>query len=336
MAEYRQWNASGRWDRESWSYILGHWQGIRVRVSILLIVFLVFELLRGYHDSILGYTAMMGAALFGSVLLHEFGHCFGCRAVGGKADDILLWPLGGLAYCDPPRRPLENLITTASGPLVNVALCLITFPLLWLLGVGSWSYLNPFMPPSPVESAALTFLILLFWLNYILLLFNLLPVFPFDGGAILRELLWFRMSHHQATVIATNVGMIGAVIFAGVALWNNSLLLAGVAVFGFAQCVRIRKETELMGEIIDNEFGYDFSQGYTSLERSLPDTQKKIGLPSFRDKYQSWQQRRRDRQAAQLEAELDRILEKIHVHGMESLSNLEKRTLTQASEKRRS
>src|SRR5579863_10452634 len=61
-------------------------------------------------------------ALFGIVLLHEFGHALACRSVGGTADRIMLWPLGGVAYVDPPQRPGATLWSIAAGPLVNVAL----------------------------------------------------------------------------------------------------------------------------------------------------------------------------------------------------------------------
>src|SRR5438874_1008064 len=67
--------------------------------------------------------------LFGIVLLHEFGHAFACRQVGGQADRILLWPLGGIAYVNPPPRPGAVLWSIAAGPLVNVALVPITFGL---------------------------------------------------------------------------------------------------------------------------------------------------------------------------------------------------------------
>ena len=64
--------------------------------------------------------------LFVSVLLHEFGHIFGARIMGGQGDDILIWPLGGLAFAAPPRRPWPSLVCTACGPLVNVLICIVT------------------------------------------------------------------------------------------------------------------------------------------------------------------------------------------------------------------
>src|SRR5437867_7776631 len=75
------------------------------------------------------WNALEYVTLFAIVLLHEFGHALACRQVGGKADQIVLWPLGGVAYVDPPPRPGATLWSIAAGPLVNVAL----FPILSIL-----------------------------------------------------------------------------------------------------------------------------------------------------------------------------------------------------------
>ena len=83
------------------------------------------------------------AILFVSVLLHEFGHCFGARIMGGRGEEILMWPLGGLAFADPPRRPWPQLVTTVGGPLVNVVICLVT-------GVGACSSLSRSAGVDPV------------------------------------------------------------------------------------------------------------------------------------------------------------------------------------------
>ena len=107
---------------------LGTWFGIRVRMHASMIILIVLTLLFAETRNGMGaWNAVTSMTiLFISVLLHEFGHCFGCRMVGGRADDILMWPLGGLAFVDPPKRPWPSFVTTACGPLVNVILCVIT------------------------------------------------------------------------------------------------------------------------------------------------------------------------------------------------------------------
>src|SRR5947209_3756477 len=104
----------------SGSVPLGTWFGISVRMHASMVLFIAITLLGpgavgGWHNAV---TSM--AILFGVVLLHEFGHCFGSRMVGGQPSQILMHPLGGLAFADCPRRPWPNFVTVLCGPLVNV------------------------------------------------------------------------------------------------------------------------------------------------------------------------------------------------------------------------
>src|SRR5579864_4543411 len=123
-------------------------------------------------------------ALFAIVLLHEFGHALACRQVGGNANRIVLWPLGGVAYVDPPPRPGATLWSIAAGPLVNVAL----WPLLY--GLGRMSETLGWAQTMPNLHA----LVWMIWrIDVGLLAFNILPIYPLDGGQILRSLLWFPL-----------------------------------------------------------------------------------------------------------------------------------------------
>src|SRR5580698_8700955 len=114
-------------------------------------------------------------AVFVIVLMHEFGHALACRSVGGRADQIVLWPLGGVAYVAPPPRPGATLWSLAAGPLVNLLLAPILFAA-WLL-VRNLS-LETNMPDT------YEFVRSLCWINAGLLCFNLLPIYPLDGGQI--------------------------------------------------------------------------------------------------------------------------------------------------------
>src|SRR5437879_5387777 len=115
-------------------------------------------------------------------MLHEFGHALACRQVGGRADQIVLWPLGGVAYVDPPQRPGPMLWSIAAGPLVNVVLFPILLGACFLAGAAGWakSFRDGYV-----------FLLMVAVINKWLLLFNLLPIYPLDGGQIFRSLLWF-------------------------------------------------------------------------------------------------------------------------------------------------
>jgi Zn-dependent protease len=168
-------------------------------------------------------------ALFGIVLLHEFGHALACRQVGGTADQIVLWPLGGIAFVNPPRRPGAMLWSIAAGPLVNVVL-------LPVLTVAL------FMTAGPVGSERSDFseLILHVWqINLALLIFNMLPVYPLDGGQILRALLWFPLGEIRSLQIASVIGIIGAVALAGLAflLRMNVVWTAIIAFFLMSRAI---------------------------------------------------------------------------------------------------
>lgn len=161
-------------------------------------------------------------SLFVIVLLHEFGHSLACRQTGGHADRIVLWPLGGIAFVDPPRRPGAMLWSIAAGPLVNVVLVPILTAAVWL------------MTPAADESPDLYLLVWHVWqINLLLLIFNMFPVYPLDGGQILRALLWFPLGEIRSLQIASVIGLVGAVVLAGLALLFQIMQPIWVAVLAF-------------------------------------------------------------------------------------------------------
>ncbi len=166
-------------------------------------------------------------ALFGIVLLHEFGHSLACRQVGGRADHIVLWPLGGVAYVQPPSRPGATLWSIAAGPLVNVILA----PVLFLLDMLAQAYgLAQTAPDMFRLLQAITFI------NLGLLIFNLLPIFPLDGGQILRSLLWFLLGRAWSLAVVTVLGFVGVVGLGLLALAEQSIWLGIIAVFNLSNC----------------------------------------------------------------------------------------------------
>jgi len=166
-------------------------------------------------------------ALFLIVSLHEFGHALACRQVGGRANQIVLWPLGGVAYVDPPPRPGATLWSIAAGPLVNVALipvlafaCSVTGSQLWMFDRPNVYALLP----------------TIFWMNLGLFVFNILPIYPLDGGQILRSLLWFVIGRAHSLLVATILGLIGVVGFFGYAIVKGSVWYGALAVFMLMNC----------------------------------------------------------------------------------------------------
>ena len=175
------------------SVYAGSYLNIRVRIHSTFFLLLGVQLLR-FND--IAWTLRWSWLLFVSVLLHEFGHCLACRRVGGTADDILMWPLGGLAMCRPPHRAWAEFVTVVWGPLVTLILAAGAYLTLWLwLGTDSPVSLNPFAMWSSgwwrggVEGWVRD----IYLVNYTLLLFNLALVFyPFDGGRLIQTALWAK------------------------------------------------------------------------------------------------------------------------------------------------
>ncbi len=151
--------------------------------------------------------------LFLIVLTHEFGHALACRQVGGQANLIVLWPLGGVAYVSPPQRPGAVLWSIAAGPLVNVALLPVFFTF-WLC--SRFLYLPESLPNVH------HFIVNLLWVDVALLVFNMMPFYPLDGGQILQSILWFIFGRARSLLIASVTGIIGVGVLGLLAL----LLLA--------------------------------------------------------------------------------------------------------------
>jgi len=175
----------------------------------------------GQYSSIV-WKVMEYLALFLIVLTHEFGHAMACRQVGGTADHIMLWPFGGVAYVNPPQRPGATLWSIAAGPLVNVVLTPI---LLGIAFAGRSAGLEDTMPDLS------HFLWMLFYINLSLLLFNILPIYPLDGGQILRSLLWFVMGKARSLLAATVIGILGIVCFIGIAIWRERVWLGLISIY---------------------------------------------------------------------------------------------------------
>lgn len=182
---------------------------------------------RGRNYSSITYNVLEYLGLFLIVLLHEFGHSLACRQVGGHADQIVLWPLGGVAYVDPPPRPGATLWSIAAGPLVNVALMPI------LLGLGMLSRSLGWAESMPNFHHLLRTLAMI---NFWLLVFNILPIYPLDGGQILRSLLWFVVGRARSLMVATILGFVGVIGFIALALWTQSLWYGVLAAFMLLNC----------------------------------------------------------------------------------------------------
>ena len=163
-------------------------------------------------------------AIFGCVVLHELGQRATSATIWGSARSITLLPIGGVAALEQmPRKPLQELAIAVAGPAVNVVIAGIL--LVVLAGMG--------MVNTAFNANALNgvFLVQLLWANIGLVLFNLLPAFPMDGGRVLRSTLAAFIPHAKATQIAATVGQIMAGLFILFGIWSQQWMLIFVAVF---------------------------------------------------------------------------------------------------------
>jgi Zn-dependent protease len=212
---------------QSGTFRLFRFAGITVYLHFTWFIMAAYQLAERAH----GYSSPIWAvseylALFGIVLLHEFGHALACRQTGGEADRIVLWPLGGIAFVNPPPRPGAVLWSIAAGPLVNVALAPIFGALVFFARQS-----------ADLSPGVLRLFIAIRFVNYLLLIFNLLPIYPLDGGQIFRALLWFPLGQIRSLKIASVVGLIGGAALALFALWLRSFWVALLAFFLLSQAV---------------------------------------------------------------------------------------------------
>ncbi len=282
-------------DPFSWSFPIGRVFGITLRIHFLFPLVCLGLILRvalqkdsagnaAFYPGTWIDMSMVLALLFFTVLLHEFGHCFAARRVGGEANEVLLWPLGGLATCDVPHNPRAHFFTAAGGPAVNVVICIVS-----ALARGvvfdpayrpTW---NPFWNPLRDNAAGqiklyhwdgsahltdnLAALVCarLFFVSWITFLLNILLVgFPWDAGRMFQATLWPYVGYRQATLYAVFAGFICMFVLLIVSIIWNEVLVLFLAFFTYTACKQEWITLESGGE--ESLFGYDFSQGYTSLE----------------------------------------------------------------------
>ncbi len=173
-------------------------------------------------------AAMLSVAfvlvLFGCVLLHELGHALAARMYGIPTRDITLLPIGGVARLERmPRDPWQEIVVAFAGPAVNVVIAAVLFMLLAPATTFA-SFVS-----LPAESGS--FLQRLMFVNIALVVFNLLPAFPMDGGRVLRACLALFMDYVAATRVAAFVGQLCAVGLGFLGLYNPMLLLVAAFIF---------------------------------------------------------------------------------------------------------
>ena len=212
---------------------LGRVSGIKITVHwtfFLLIAWIVFDELKhgGNIESVL-FNVSVTMAVFLCVVLHELGHAFMAKRYNIKTEKITLLPIGGMASFEKlPETPKQELLIVIAGPLVNVVIAVLLY---FIVPVKSFMQLNL---TESIELLALynlqSFFFFLFVVNVGLVIFNIVPAFPMDGGRILRALLAIKIGRVKATKIASNVGLMMAVLLFLIGLLYNPFLIF-IAIF---------------------------------------------------------------------------------------------------------
>ena len=202
--------------------------GIEVRIHVTFLLFLAwiwfssYEL-EGSSGAVKGVLFIL--ILFACVLLHEFGHALAARAFGIRTPDITLYAIGGVARLNRiPDKPWQELIVAIAGPLVNVVIAAVL-----IFGIHVTAGLQQV---EHLESPRIEMLAKVASLNVMLVLFNLIPAFPMDGGRVLRALLAMTMPYARATQIAARIGQGLAIVFAIFGFLGNPILIF-IAMFIF-------------------------------------------------------------------------------------------------------
>jgi len=205
----------------SYGIPIGRYFGINVRLHFTFLLYAFYRIQQA-NNVWLGLAFVVG--VYVCILLHEFGHALAARWCDGEANDILLWPLGGLAFVRPANNPTAHLITTVCGPLVTLVL--------WV-GLAALAWVLSYVPVVPF--VVIWFVKALSGFNLFILLFNLIPAFPMDGGRILRDTLWHWMDAAKATAVAVVVSRVIAVAAGAYFLMQSNVWMLMFPVFIFMQ-----------------------------------------------------------------------------------------------------
>jgi Zn-dependent protease len=247
-----------------WSWQIAKVRGIDVKIHATFVFALIWGALiwGGGRPEGWIYGAFLTLVLFAVVLAHEFGHAIAAQRFGIKVQDIVLLPIGGVARLSRmPDKPGQELVVALAGPFVNLALALALAPVM-LYGMSQQMQAGSgFGLPAFAEPGIFNLVAFLVVINVSLLVFNMIPAFPMDGGRVLRALLALKLPYGRATNIAATVGRLFAIGFGVFGFMTGNIGLALVAMFVFfgagAENHEVTQRESLRGvtvsEVIDNQ-----------------------------------------------------------------------------------
>ena len=350
----------------TWSIGLGRWYGVHVRMHMFFFVFALVAFYFGWQaattipgtDYYLTSFAAIGI-LLGSILIHEIAHGFTASGYGGRVTSIEVFPWGGQSDIQLPADKYQRFLVHVSGPAANLLICLACS---WILifepsfaSSGSWSDLfYPLRPMVLSENQFATTVGLIFWINWLVFLINMLPVSPFDGGRIVRSmipLLWPNTTTDQVylgSMIVSMMTSIGLCILAWLAresatdtvipIWLVLLLLATVVFFG------ARRQTQLdlrdLQEVLDDDSKVFEGRILNAIENRAydefdDDSEEEHKISDWLHQHQFEADDEHGQDASTDEERVDEILGRINEVGFKGLSEYERFVLMRASAKYR-
>jgi stage IV sporulation protein FB len=302
----------GAWN---WSWRLFRIAGVEVSVHWTLLAMAAFTSLSAAANSAWLLLPVLLLIPFVSILLHEFGHVTATRLVGGRADKVVMWMFGGLAMCEVPASPGRQFFVAAAGPLVNL---LIMCTCLLAAGQGvAWGETAPWSQGWVVFILTYT----ASW-NFYNLLVNLLPIYPMDGGRMLRAALWPVLGRGRAVITTIYIAYVGLGL---IMLWaglHSNVMIFFISIIGL---INVVQEHRAVQQGMDPYTGEDVN-----------------GFIPERSWLQRWNHNRQERKAEQLAQELsreqetlDRLLAKVSAGSLSSLTQAERNELHRISKRQK-
>jgi stage IV sporulation protein FB len=361
-------------DPANWSVRIASWKGVPVRVHAFLLVFVAATLCLSWQASADGwrlFALTVGGLviLVTSVLIHEFGHLLAARWLGLLPTSVLIGPFGGLGSYPSTTSARDNLYVAAAGPLANLAVCFVFLPLALIadpdfmrFGTDGEYGINPLESAWIVSGASFAVALkMVLWINGLLVLLNVLPAFPFDGGRIVRStfgVLFPSIPRLRTVTITFWIAVVVSCLLAitAMVLGNNPTLLpfqtwlapaflAAVTMIGAThEFVAVRDAVVSSAPMATHQSASDprfFQSADNSAELDSNGEPPFLFGPPDEDSSDTWSESPLTEALSDEESEsdderiLDEILTKLHAHGRASLTERECEFLQRVSERYR-
>jgi stage IV sporulation protein FB len=323
----------------SWNVSLGRWADVQVRlhVAFLVLITAVLHLCTGpaaareYAPALWGLTI-----LFLSVVAHEFGHCVAVWRSGGRIEQVVLGPWGGLTYLHPTRERQTELLIAAAGPAMNLALCAAALVTLAVLRQPVEVVLRPFTLPALAEATTFVQMTaLVAWINALIVLVNLLPAFPLDGARALRAVLRPIYGFRTAVVFTARTGfamVVGLLVAAWLLRHDFDKASLACTLLGMFLYFSDREEVErLHDREASDDDGYEERYDDEEEDEVPPPRRRQGPLRRWIDQRREEQLAKRLEQEREEESLVDEVLMRLHTLGPAALSTSDRALLQRVS-----